>query len=870
MADVEVESFRPTGLLGGKGASASSLPSNAAAGPSVDPLVPNGLLGSNVSLLSETQSTPMISVASGSRSPQEIDEPWTNSSLRPNGLLGMSRPVAGIERLQPITDSFTPNGLLSQSQENEFPDAADLLRPYARTGANSDTHNGHGLEPSIYLPRSSVRSYTYGGKAVFLKRRTRTKFAASQPRTSDMRMGSLLDVPLHRLMEDLNVTEARRIAAQPNEDTPAETSSVSSEHTLWVDRYRPNRYTELLGDERVHREVLSWVKEWDHCVFGKTKTKGKKRTRDGEESFGPEDEYRRPPEKMLLLSGPPGLGKTTLAHVVAKQAGYSVFEINASDARTGQVVDERIRPAAEAGYTIGNSKPSLIVIDEIDGATGGGDNATGFVQKLIQLALEKPQKARGKKKDHKGRRPLLRPIICICNDLYASSLARLRPLAKIVRFSRPSDVHLVKRLREICDTEDLSAETRALSTLVGVAQGDLRGCLNTLQFIKGRNQIVTETIVRAATAGMKEADANYFNVLNDLFSPMSKKRAKDLGWGEAEETKYVDRLSRDLDGSGALDRVTLGCFEHYAKTHQHDATFARYIKANEWLVGYDVLSGSMRSEREYALLPYLSYSIVPFYPLFQERGGGRVERPKADWECYLKTKANEEVYKSVARAVRTGNTRVKGDYRDLVSDQILRLEFAPYLNRIISPPLRPVNGQVIRPEEKALLSRLVGIMVSLELRFVQEKLEDGQLVYRLDPPIDVFVTYDGKRASDISVSRYAVRHLVAGEVFEDEGHGEGEGTFARTGPDGRPNKRAKVAPLQDIADRPAVDFFGRPIAVPPPSNGGGRAKPPSSRQQRYQQQQQPPEKERAYRVSFRFREGNSAAVRKPVKMSSFL
>jgi len=32
-------------------------------------------------------------------------------------------------------------------------------------------------------------------------------------------------------------------------------------------------------------------------------------------------------------------------------------------------------------------------------------------------------------------------------------------------------------------------------------------------------------------------------------------------------------------------------------------------------------------------------------------------------------------------------------------------------------------------------------------------------------PIDVFITYDGKRAADITVSRYAVRHLVAGEVL---------------------------------------------------------------------------------------------------------
>ena len=56
---------------------------------------------------------------------------------------------------------------------------------------------------------------------------------------------------------------------------------------------------------------------------------------------------------------------------------------------------------------------------------------------------------------------------------------------------------------------------------------------------------------------------------------------------------------------------------------------------NEWLVAFDVLSGAMRSEREYGVLQYLSYTLVPVFPLFQERGGPRVERPKADWEVGL-------------------------------------------------------------------------------------------------------------------------------------------------------------------------------------------------------------------------------------------
>ncbi|GBE77410.1 hypothetical protein SCP_0102830 [Sparassis crispa] len=121
---------------------------------------------------------------------------------------------------------------------------------------------------------------------------------------------------------------------------------------------------------------------------------------------------------------------------------------------------------------------------------------------------------------------------------------------------------------------------------------------------------------------------------------------------------------------------------------------------------------------------------------------------------------NEEIDKSAA-----GFRHCDG-FRHLASDQFLQLELAPLLNRIISPPLRPVNGQVIHPHEWAILSRLIDIMVALELRFMQENAEDRQLIYRLDPPIDVFVfvTYDGEQATDISVLHYAFRHLVVAEI----------------------------------------------------------------------------------------------------------
>ncbi|KAH8980916.1 P-loop containing nucleoside triphosphate hydrolase protein [Lactarius hatsudake] len=864
--------FRPTGLLQTEKSTETD-----SVLTTEDSFVPNGLLGGHLANQPWSDSAlPDIG------DPPHFLSTTTTSPFKQNGLLSL----ASAE-----TDhSFTLRGdLPPQSQDDDFPDMADLLRRYPRPNASAGNSATTSNAP-IILPRPSLRSSTFDGKTVFIRRKSRTIAPSQKPSSSERPIKSLLDVPIHRLMDELSVTTAQRLMQPDTGQSPSSGPSSRTEETLWVDRYRPKRFTDLLGDERVHREVLAWVKQWDQCVFGKGK--GKKRARDEERFANLEDESGRPQEKILLLSGPPGLGKTTLAHVVATQAGYNVFEINASDARSGQVVDERIRPALESGYAVGSSKPVLVVIDEIDGATG--DNAHGFINRLIQLTYEKTNKTRSKKKGDKGKQILRRPIICICNDLYASSLAKLRPLARVIRFTRPADIHVVRRLRDICDAEGLKTDSRALSTLVGISLGDLRGCLNTLQFIKARCQDVTEQLVRSATAGMKEADTNYLNVLTDLFCPMSKKRIKERGMGEAQESKYVERLSQALEATGTLDRVALGCFEHYANLHQHDATFARYIKANEWLVAYDVLSGSMRAEREYGVLQYLSYTLVPFFPLFQERGGPRVERPKADWEWHVKTRTNEEVYKSLARAVRTGNARLSGHFRGLVSDPVLSLEFAPLLNRIISPPIRPVNSQVIRPEEKAVLSRLVNIMVSLELRFVQEKTEDGQPMYRLDPPVDVFVTYDGKRAADIAAPRYAVRHLVATEIDaqlavrhaeamertkltksstffggaaarkadgpeeNDPSPAEGEGMLVPSATaigDEPPQKRTKTAAADvDVMEKPPTDFFGRPITTTATN------KPPSSRRKAMP----------AYRVSFRFKEGNSAAVRKPVKMASFL
>lgn len=789
------------------------------------------------------------------------------------------------------SDASVPPDILPNSQDEELPPVSEAFG--IRLGLTSDHARSLALLSTSNTSRYSVRATTFDGRSVQIKRKpkisqeVRNRISPGSASTVQ-RMGSLLDVPIHKIMDELSAATAASLRQAEQQPQSPSNSGDFVEDTLWVDRYRPRRFMELMGNERVARETMEWVKQWDWCVFGNTR--GKKRPRNGDENYNENDEYHRPREKLLLLSGPPGLGKTTLAHVVARQAGYEVMEINASDARSGSIVDDWIRPALESGAAVGSTKPVLLIIDEIDGATGAGENSTTFIHKLVQLTQDRPRRNHqsGQKRDSHTKRAILRPIVCICNDPNASSLAKLKPYAHHIRLSRPADIHTVKRLREVCELEGLKVDSRALSTLVGIAKGDLRGCLNTLQFIKSQNEEVTETIIRSATTGMNHADTSLSSVLNNLFNPLTRKRVKELAMSEEEEGKYVARLGREVDGSGRENSIASGCFAHYATLRQHDANFSRYEKANEWLVTFDILSTKMYLDGSFALSQYLPYTLVPFYPLFQERGGQRVERNQADWENLQLTRSNEEIYKSLSRCLRSASMRYSGNFRHLLSTPVLQLEFTPYINRIISPPLRPVNSQVIRPDERALLTRLVSIMASLELRFCQERAEDGQSTYRLEPPIDVFVTYDGKRAIDIAVSRYAVRHLVAGEIdalllardadIIEKGkrgkHNFFGGSLSKKseaieGPDmsdeapahlqsldlsGPPTKRAKVDKI-DIADKPPTDFFGRIITVPTSSSTKAAARKNI---------------EKKYRVTYKYAEGNSAAVRKPVKVCAFL
>ena len=198
---------------------------------------------------------------------------------------------------------------------------------------------------------------------------------------------------------------------------------------MWSEKYRPQRFTDLLGNEDSRKFFLGWFEKW------------KKGT------------------KPLLLVGPPGIGKTTLANLAGKNFGYDMISLNASDVRNKKNIQEILQPVLGNQTVLG--KP-MIFIDEVDGVHGRSDY--GGVEALINILKE----------------PTV-PIILAANNDSSDKMKKIKKVVKTISL-RPLPPRLLRLyLNMVLEKENANINPGRLFKLVSESNGDIRSMLNSAQ-----------------------------------------------------------------------------------------------------------------------------------------------------------------------------------------------------------------------------------------------------------------------------------------------------------------------------------------------------------------------------------------------------
>lgn len=257
-------------------------------------------------------------------------------------------------------------------------------------------------------------------------------------------------------------------------------------YELWAEKYRPRTLDEMIDQDEIVARLKSFVKAKNvpHCIF----------------------------------AGPPGTGKTTaalcLAHdLYGENYREYIMELNASDERGINVIRETVKTFART-KPIGEVTFKLLILDE-------ADNMTDDAQQALRRTMERySETAR---------------FILIAN--YSGKIIEpIQSRCAPFRFTYlPADA-IAKRIRYICEKEDVEITDDGIEAIIELAGGDLRKTLNILQTAASTGKPVTADLVYAVVGKANPADIRdmMLTALNgDFISARNKLRELTRRYGLA-------------------------------------------------------------------------------------------------------------------------------------------------------------------------------------------------------------------------------------------------------------------------------------------------------------------------------------------------
>uniref|UniRef100_A0A8C2H555 Chromosome transmission fidelity protein 18 homolog n=1 Tax=Cyprinus carpio TaxID=7962 RepID=A0A8C2H555_CYPCA len=564
-----------------------------------------------------------------------------------------------------------------------------------------------------------------------------------------------------RLTELMNSGISPELLAEEQTDSGVDGDSGEDEGSssrLWVDQFSPQHYTDLLSDDFTNRCLLKWLKLWDTVVFGRERKprsapadvrtnftnaqnqnqsqRFKTKSQMTEEILEAElDQYKRPKFKVALLSGPPGLGKTTLAHIIAKHAGYNVVEINASDDRSAELFQKRIDTATQMKSVLGaNEKPNCLIIDEIDGAPAAAIN-------ILLATLNRKDSKEGEesgvnalKKKKKKQSVLLRPIICICNDLYVPALRPLRQQAFLLAFPQTLPSRLAQRLAEITRRQGMKADTGTLMALCEKTDNDIRSCINTLQFLHRRGQKhLDQRSVNSISVGLKDQNKGLFSVWQEIFQLPRLKRKRIGGdpFGGFDEaglkdgTQRLQHILHLVSSNGEHEKLTQGLYDNFLNMKLKDPGMLGVCSGLDWLCFTDLLNECILHGQNYSLMRYFPFLPAAFHHLYAANSVPRINYPHSHYEAFTKTQHTKNALLAMLNEIPPA-------VQSRISMSCLCLDILSLLLELISPKLRPVNPQLYSTREKQQLYDLIDTMINYNLTYRQDRTPEGQYTYKTE------------------------------------------------------------------------------------------------------------------------------------------
>lgn len=242
------------------------------------------------------------------------------------------------------------------------------------------------------------------------------------------------------------------------------TTSISS--LPLVEKYRPKTMKQIIGqqgDKSCAHNLYVWLRDWDkNRQDPKFKNSSSKQTHG--QSF-----------KAALLSGSPGVGKTTTVHIVCKELGYDLVEFNASDTRNKTLLKEAVSGLLSnttmKDYVTGTKQKitnkHVLLMDEVDGMAGNEDR--GGLQELLGLIKNTDV-----------------PIICICNDRFNTKVKSISTHSYDLRFHKLRVEQIRSSMKSLCFKENIKISTEDLDRLIESTNHDIRQVINHLEFLSGQ------------------------------------------------------------------------------------------------------------------------------------------------------------------------------------------------------------------------------------------------------------------------------------------------------------------------------------------------------------------------------------------------